>query len=819
VLITAKVDIYPPPAPALPTATVLSAVSIRVDWQAVTDPNGISGYQLERATGGGGFSALASVSALTYTDTGLTPATQYQYRVRAVDNEGYIGAFSSVVTATTASVFGWTIPDTTYALGTITAGGTVDLSQFASTGSGSPAYTLVSGPSGMTVGQSTGVLTTTGVAVGSYTVSVDLSNLIVQVTGLAASNVYPTSLDLSWTAAPYATSYHVEQSTDGTTWTQIANPTDPSYAVTGLSESTTYYFRVRGTNGVHSGAYSATVTVTTTAQPSTGEYEPVIEPEVQVEQFQVWDDGVSSPKWDYWNPDLWVRWVNVNVGDFTDANGVAQGTTPFVSVTTPTAATTYSFDVATLVSRAVTTGQNKGFYLSLGGSSPNVSISGRLGTNPPTLQVVTSAGTFNCPCSAMTTWGWPPGTSLPSNTRTSGVLNSSRRGIVRFNLNGVTGTVLSATMQLHVLTRSGTSTAIRVFEANPPTFQVGLKPTDTPVPGLAASFPGDNFGADSRVLKAGNFTGATRTSLSGSASTWNVPQLWTFEARNAVSIVPDAAAPGTSYWRGEFVPVQTGTDPRREALKASYTVMFPDFDEPGYPIDTATYKDDLYYRMYVMLEDDFTSTIEANKMGISWDLRFGYWIVSDNENGGYWQNVGGNGGNPGDGTHTYPFTDSRVTDAHIYRGNYQRMESGVFLADGPYTDLRPWLGYNYQIDTDVNPAMRPYTDIVDMKFRRGRWYCIEQRCRLNTIDLTSPDAYGNGIANADGLLETWVNGVKVSSQADYKWRRHPAMGIKGVNTNWYLGGQASHPIGAGNMHFRINHVVLATQYIGPRVRP
>lgn len=581
--------------------------------------------------------------------------------------------------------------------------------------------------------------------------------------------------------------------------------------------SDTHTLVVSATDGI---AAAVTRTFTfTVASVSDSIFEPDIAEEVQTEQFRVFDDGISSPNFEDWNGPLFLRWRTIG-GNWVDAADIAQGATPFTFTQIPTAGQYYDFNVATLVSRALATGENRGFFLRTSGTSASVTVQGRLNANPPTLRVVTSDGEFDCPVTALARWARSSATTaLPRDSRQTALLSASYYGIARFNLNGVTGTVISATMRLYAEARAGTGTTLNVYEADPPRFQVGRKSTDAPVLGLAAQFAGDTFGSDPRVLKAGDFTGATRTSVSGSASTWDVPKLWKFSAYNAVSIVPDPEAPGTSYWRGEFVPVQTGTDPRREALSASYTVMFPDKSQPGYPIDLATYRDNLYYRMYVMLEDDFTSTIEANKMGLSWDLRFGYWIVdATNPNGGYWQNVGGNGGSPGDGTHTYPFTDTRVTNAHIYRGNYQRMEGGVFLADGPYTDLRPWLGYNYQIDTQLYPGFRPYNDIVDMKFRRGKWYCIEQRCRVNSI-VGPYDANGNGTAVADGMLETWVNGVKISSQADYKWRRHPSMGIKGINTNWYLGGQATHPIDAPNMHFRISHLALATEYIGPRLKP
>ncbi len=573
------------------------------------------------------------------------------------------------------------------------------------------------------------------------------------------------------------------------------------------------------------GSYTLEIDATGYPLPpvSSGLFEPAIEPEVQAEKYMLWDDAINSPTYTRSMPRLYMRWRNQNVGDFIDANGTPQGTVPFTTVLIPTAEAPYNFDVSTLVQRAVTTGNNKGFYLSPTGTSPVMTFSGRLGTNPPTLTVTTTTGTFQCLVQSFPGWTWPPSSALPTDTRVSVGLRSTRRAIVRFDLSAVTGTVISATMSLYALTRSGTNAGVAVFEADPPAFQVGLTADDVPAPGLASQFPGDSFGADSRVLMAGDWAGTVNTS----GTTWVSPKLFPrIDAKNAVSILEDPEAPGTYYWRGEFVPITTGTDSRRGALTCTKTLMFPDRTAAGaaagYPMDLATYRDDLYYRMYVMLEDDFDTTVEPNKMGIEWDLRFGYWVPNSNSDGGYWQNIGGNGGSPGSGLHAFnpSLTASGVTaqPRHIYYGNLQRMEGGVFIADGPYTDLRPWVGYNYQIDTDLYPDFVLYGDIKPMMFRRGRWYCVEQRLRLNTV--SGPfDELGNGTANPDGLIETWINGIKVSSQGNYRWRCHPSMGIEGVGSNWYMGGQAAHPLDEGNMHFRLNHIVCATEYIGPRVKP
>jgi hypothetical protein len=69
-----------PPAPAVPqnlTATAVSETQINLGWTAFA---GATGYDIER----NGTVIVTDHVGTTYNDTGLTPATQYNYRVRAV---------------------------------------------------------------------------------------------------------------------------------------------------------------------------------------------------------------------------------------------------------------------------------------------------------------------------------------------------------------------------------------------------------------------------------------------------------------------------------------------------------------------------------------------------------------------------------------------------------------------------------------------------------------------------------------------------------------------------------------------------------------
>ncbi len=68
-------------------------------------------------------------------------------------------------------------------------------------------------------------------------------------TGLTATAISATEIDLSWTASTGADSYSVKRATvSGGPYTTLASPTGTTFSVTGLSDGTTYYYVVSATN-------------------------------------------------------------------------------------------------------------------------------------------------------------------------------------------------------------------------------------------------------------------------------------------------------------------------------------------------------------------------------------------------------------------------------------------------------------------------------------------------------------------------------------------------------------------------------------------
>jgi len=95
-------EVVVPAAPSALIATASSTTQVELRWAG--HANSETGFQLERAPAGGNFSALATLAANLdrYTDNGLTAATAYSYRVRAVAGT-VTSPYSNIADVTTAT--------------------------------------------------------------------------------------------------------------------------------------------------------------------------------------------------------------------------------------------------------------------------------------------------------------------------------------------------------------------------------------------------------------------------------------------------------------------------------------------------------------------------------------------------------------------------------------------------------------------------------------------------------------------------------------------------------------------------------------------
>ena len=636
-------------------------------------------------------------------------------------------------------------------------------------------------------------------------------------------------------------------------------------------------------------------------------FEPNIIGEEQPEQYRTIDDlgdtagekigGITA--YDFYER-LRLRWRNT-MGDYTGHSGtlptigtdVSQGGSPFSQGSVSSGVGLKTFDATELVRRAVTTGRNKGFFLRMTGTNgPSVTWAGRLSANPPSLTVVTSTNTFNCPCRLSTRMGTD--TDYPINGTTSFTNSTSRNGVLQFDLSGVTGTVTSATLTLYANALFGSNRVLQLFELDPPTFQLGAGTADTTymttdgktgVPtgqialGIAAELGEVNLAAaDGAPLHpdiycAGHFEGTTFAG--GNANAPRIRGFDTIDYDNTVQIVPDPDAPGTSYWRGTAVNVVAGST-NRGLFKQFYDFTPALTTDSRYPIDVSKRVDEIYVRAYFMFEPDWLDKDEGIKAMLGIRAQFGVWMNSGNAWGGYWEPEGGNSNSYGDGMkhfqdchdgggtayappetaanpsyymhHGSPNRDNplspgydpddawdyAVANRFVYKGHMQFNLCGytgrTLQYDGiqdPHWDVRRLSGYNYNLDAPnvYGQGQSTLGNIINARVRLGKWFCLEQYMKMNTVDTSRPiyglkdgSFYDNYEANPDGVHRTWLNGVLIDEKTNFRWRRNMDIGIQGAGIEFYTGGNGvtNWPVPG---HFRVSHVVVSKRYIGPRMRP
>jgi chitodextrinase len=102
---TSSSDVISPSAPSGVLAIPFSSSQINLTWTASTDNiAAVTEYWLERCQGAGcsSFTALPTpASSVSYSDSGLTAATSYSYRIRARDAAGNLSPYSAIASAIT----------------------------------------------------------------------------------------------------------------------------------------------------------------------------------------------------------------------------------------------------------------------------------------------------------------------------------------------------------------------------------------------------------------------------------------------------------------------------------------------------------------------------------------------------------------------------------------------------------------------------------------------------------------------------------------------------------------------------------------------
>jgi chitodextrinase len=279
-------DTQAPSAPTNLTSSNLSATSVRLSWTPSTDNVGVAGYVVYR-----GSDSITTVTATSYTVTGLSALTSYTFTVKAKDAAKNKSTASNTVTITTTAATDITKPSVPQNLTTSElTHNSVKLSWSASTDNvGVTGYTVFRGTDSLTT-VTTLSYTATGLSSAtaySFTVrardaaknrsdassTANITTLAApDVTkpsapqNLTASDLTHNSVKLSWSASTDnvgVTGYTVFRGTDSLTTVATLN-----YTVSGLSAATAYSFTVRARDAAKNRSdASSPANITTLAAP------------------------------------------------------------------------------------------------------------------------------------------------------------------------------------------------------------------------------------------------------------------------------------------------------------------------------------------------------------------------------------------------------------------------------------------------------------------------------------------------------------------------------------------------------------------------
>lgn len=582
----------------------------------------------------------------------------------------------------------------------------------------------------------------------------------------------------------------------GSTFADVPGATAGTYTISPTEDTADNgrQVRARFTNGagtVTSNAATLTVNAATAPPPI---------PAGGIPQYLTSDGGTagvgsnySGPTRDKWHNRLGFAWVRPNtLGNWLDSAQVPEGSTPYASSAAITSAgQRVSIAATALVARWLASGQNRGAYLRVNsGSLFPVLFRGRTDPTPalrPTLTVVTSLGTTTL--TALCNAWWQISSFQAAGSALEWRLSSGQApAILRFDLSSIAGTLTSATLEFSVKSfpdGGSTGQVVGLFEADPPAI---IDPVSVlaPTPGLLTGYSTfaafKNAGLAS-VLLADDFESpgpfdsgftpaATRTLNTATGTTY------------ARGTIQGGGAPGSGTSSlDNNKSVTAGTGPRGA----------PDIVRP-----------ELFGHYAWYMEATFGTTqddaIKIPAMGV----QFGVWNPV-----GYWQQTTGNGGSRGTGLKV----DNGGSTNFEYQGHSIRLLTGTAPKagdDDPYTG---WFGvgvYPYNLD-----QVQDFPDgeaVPYVALRREAWYDIDIRVKQNTVSGTQ-DSLGNwSVANPDGVYQIWINGYLAYSKTTFRWRRHLEFGVQGLWLDVYHGGQSPALV---DMHYRVDRVAVATQYIGP----
>jgi fibronectin type 3 domain-containing protein len=303
-------------APTGLTAAATSSSAIGLNWTAPTPPTGctVSSYTVYGGTTGNPTTVIASgVTSPSYTNSGLAPSTTYYYKVAAVDADGtspasaqaqattLAGSCSAVpsaptgltATASSSSAIGlsWTAvtppANCTISSYTVYGGTTANPTTVIASGITGTSYTITGLAPSTTYYYLVRAVDAYGMspispqAQATTLANISCTTVPAAPNGLTATAISSSSTSLIWSAdAPPAnctiSSYSAYCSTTsgftpGTGNLAASGLTSPSYTITGLAPSTTYYCVVEAIDADGASAPSAQASAKTSPNSSSTE--------------------------------------------------------------------------------------------------------------------------------------------------------------------------------------------------------------------------------------------------------------------------------------------------------------------------------------------------------------------------------------------------------------------------------------------------------------------------------------------------------------------------------------------------------------------
>jgi predicted phage tail protein len=506
---TASAAVTPVTTAGAPTAVAGTAGNTQVSliWTPPTSTGGtaITDYIIQSSTNGTTWTTFAddTSTAASATVTGLTNGTSYTFRVAAVNAVGagsYSTASSSVTPMTTAeaptAVTGaagaaqvaltWTAP-------TSNGGAAITDYVIQSSTDGSTWTTFADGTSAATsatvTGLSNGTAYTFRVAAVNAAGTSTYSTVSESVTPLTTAGA-PTSLagisgntevSLTWIApasngGTTITDYIVQSSTDGSTWTTFADGLSmaTSTTVTGLSNGTSYTFRVAAVNAMGTGEYSTvsgSLTPATTPDAPTAVTGSIGSTQVTVSWTAPSSNGGASI-YDYviqYSSNSGTTWTTfadgTSASTSTTVTGLTNGTSYVFQVAATNAAGTGTYSAA---SSSVAPVATPGTPASLSGVAGNAQVA--LSWTAPTSDGGSALTDYIVQYSSNSGSTWTTfadGTTTSTNATVTGLTNGTSYTfrVAAMNVAGA-GTYSSASSAVTPLTTPGTPTGATAVVGN-----------------------------------------------------------------------------------------------------------------------------------------------------------------------------------------------------------------------------------------------------------------------------------------------------------------------------------------------------------------